>query len=66
VVEEVFRRPELLGLLYSAGLMPSIWLVAAALTLSGAADMVSGVFGGTAWNQTVPEHMHGRLAASGC
>jgi MFS family permease len=101
LVEDVFRRPELLGLLYSAetvgalvatalsgwtsrvhhhgraiviaaaaygacvgvaGLMPSIWLVAAALMLSGAADMVSGVFRGTVWNQTIPESMRGRLA----
>ncbi|MCL8023970.1 MFS transporter [Nocardioides bruguierae] len=101
LVEEVFSRPELLGLLYSAetvgalvatalsgwtirvhhhgraitlaamaygacialaGLMPSFWLVAAFLALSGAADMVSGVFRGTVWNQTIPESMRGRLA----
>jgi MFS family permease len=101
LVEEVFGRPELLGLLYSAetvgavlatalsgwtarvyhhgraivvaaaayglcvglaGLMPSIWLVAVFLMLSGAADMVSGVFRSTVWNQTIPEGMRGRLA----
>lgn len=101
LVEEVFRRPELLGLLYSAetvgallatalsgwtarihhhgraivlaaivygtmvglaGLMPSIWLVALFLMLSGSADMISGVFRGTVWNQTIPEGMRGRLA----
>jgi MFS family permease len=101
LVTEVFERPELLGLLYSAetvgavlatalsgwtsrvhhhgraivlaaaayglcvglaGLMPSIWLVAVFLMLSGAADMVSGVFRGTVWNQTIPEGMRGRLA----
>ena len=101
LVEEVFRRPELLGLLYSAetigalvatalsgwtarihhhgraivlaaivygtmvglaGLMPSIWLVAVFLMLSGSADMISGVFRGTVWNQTIPEGMRGRLA----
>jgi MFS family permease len=45
-----------------AGLMPSIWLVAFFLMLSGAADMVSGVFRGTVWNQTIPENMRGRLA----
>ncbi|MCW2793637.1 MAG: entS 1 [Nocardioides sp.] len=103
LVEEVFRRPELLGLLYSAetvgallatalsgwtsrvhhhgraivvaaaaygacvgvaGLMPSIWLVAGFLMLSGAADMISGVFRGTVWNQTIPEGMRGRRAGS--
>ena len=101
LVEEVFKRPELLGLLYSAetvgalaatalsgwtsrinhhgraiviaaaayglaigiaGLMPSIWLVAFFLMLSGSADMVSAVFRGTVWNQTIPEQMRGRLA----
>lgn len=45
-----------------AGLMPSIWLVAAFFALSGAADMISGVFRGTVWSQTIPESMRGRLA----
>ncbi len=101
LVEEVFERPELLGLLYSAetvgalvatalsgwtarvhhhgraivlaaaayglfvalaGLMPSFWLVAVFLALAGSADMISGVFRGTVWNQTIPEAMRGRLA----
>jgi MFS family permease len=101
LADEVFGRPELLGLLYSAetvgallatalsgwtahvhhhgraivlaaaayggcvglaGLMPSIWLVGVFLMLSGAADMVSAVFRGTVWNQTIPEAMRGRLA----
>ena len=101
LAEEVFGRPELLGLLYSAetvgalaatalsgwtgrvhhhgraivlaataygamvalaGVMPSIWLVALFLALSGAADMVSGVFRSTVWSQTIPEAMRGRLA----
>ena len=30
--------------------------------LSGAADMISAVFRGTVWNQTIPEGMRGRLA----
>ena len=101
LAETVFRRPELLGLIYSAetigalvgtalsgwtarvhhhgraiviaaasfglcvglaGLMPNIWLVVVFLALSGAADMVSGVFRGTVWSQTIPEGMRGRLA----
>ena len=101
LVEDVFDRPELLGLLYSAetvgallatalsgwssrvhhhgraiviaaavfglfiglaGLMPNLWLVAVCLACAGAADMVSGVFRGTVWNQTIPESMRGRLA----
>jgi MFS family permease len=101
LAEQVFARPELLGLLYSAetvgavlatatsgwtgrvhahgraivlaaaaygaavavaGLMPELWLVALFLMLSGVADMVSGIFRGTVWNQTIPEAMRGRLA----
>jgi MFS family permease len=101
LAEQVFDKPQLLGLLYSAetvgalaatalsgwtsrvhhhgraiviaatayggfvalaGLMPSIYLVGVFLALSGAADMVSGVFRGTVWSQTIPESMRGRLA----
>jgi MFS family permease len=101
LVEEVFDRPELLGLLYSAetvgallatalsgwtarishhgraivvaaaayglmiglaGLMPSIWLVGLFLAFAGAADMISAIFRGTVWSQTIPESMRGRLA----
>lgn len=45
-----------------AGLAPSIWLALLFFALGGAADMVSAVFRGTVWNQTIPEHMRGRLA----
>ena len=45
-----------------AGLMPTFWLVAAFFALAGAADMVSGVFRGIVWSQTIPEAMRGRLA----
>ncbi len=101
LAQDVFHRPELLGLLYSAetvgalvatalsgwtahvvhhgrviviaaaaygaciavaGLMPSLWLVALFFALSGAADMVSGIFRSTIWSQTIPESMRGRLA----
>lgn len=101
MLEEVFDRPELLGVLYTAevvgamiatalsgwtarvfhhgraiviaaaaygamvalaGLMPSIWLVALFLAFAGAADMISGIFRGTVWSQTIPEGMRGRLA----
>jgi MFS family permease len=101
IVEEVYDRPELLGMLYSAevvgslvatalsgwtarvhhhgraivisaaaygamvglaGLMPNIWLFALFLALSGAADLVSGIFRSTVWSQTIPEAMRGRLA----
>ena len=45
-----------------AGVMPNIWLVALFLAFAGAADMVSGIFRGTVWSQTIPESMRGRLA----
>ena len=44
------------------GLAPTIWVAIGFLVLAGAADMISGVFRGTVWNQTIPEHMRGRLA----
>jgi MFS family permease len=50
------------GFVALAGLMPSIWLVGVFLALGGAADMISGVFRGTVWSQTIPEGMRGRLA----
>ncbi|MDR7363411.1 MFS transporter [Nocardioides marmoribigeumensis] len=101
LVEDIFERPELLGMLYSAetvgavlatalsgwtsrvhhhgraivtaaavyggfialaGIAPNIWLCAVALAGAGASDMVSAVFRGTVWNQTIPEHLRGRLA----
>jgi MFS family permease len=38
------------------------WLALAALVLAGAADMISGVFRMTIWNQTIPDRLRGRLA----
>jgi MFS family permease len=101
LASEVFDRPELIGLLYSAetvgalvatalsgwtshvhrhgqvivvaaasygacialaGLAPSFGVALVCFAMAGAADMVSAVFRGTVWNQTIPEHMRGRLA----
>ena len=101
LAEDVFRHPELLGLLYTAetigslvatatsgwtsrvhhhgraivtaamtygaaiclaGLAPSIGLAVALFALAGAADMISGIFRSTIWNQTIPDSMRGRLA----
>jgi MFS family permease len=98
---DVFHRPEVLGLLYSAGtvgsllatvssgwtrhvhhhgravviaagswgaaialagISPSVWLMLFFLVLAGSADMVSGIFRSTVWNQTIPDSMRGRLA----
>jgi MFS family permease len=44
------------------GLAPSLGLALAALALAGAADMISGIFRSTIWNQTIPDRLRGRLA----
>jgi MFS family permease len=44
------------------GLAPTLWAALLFLTLAGAADMVSGLFRMTIWNQTIPDHLRGRLA----
>lgn len=44
------------------GFAPGLWLALACLALAGAADMVSGVFRGTIWNETIPNTLRGRLA----
>jgi MFS family permease len=44
------------------GFAPSLTLALACLAVAGAADMVSGVFRGTIWNQTIPNTLRGRLA----
>jgi MFS family permease len=44
------------------GLAPNIGVALACLVVAGAADMVSGIFRDTLWNQTIPDHLRGRLA----
>jgi MFS family permease len=44
------------------GFAPSLTFGLVCLALAGAADMVSGVFRGTIWNQTIPNALRGRLA----
>jgi MFS family permease len=44
------------------GLAPSLWIALLALGAAGAADMVSGLFRMTMWNQTIPDVMRGRMA----
>jgi MFS family permease len=44
------------------GLAPDIGVALAMLVLAGAADMVSGIFRQTLWNQTIPGALRGRLA----
>ena len=45
-----------------AGISKSIVLVLIFLALAGAADMVSALFRGNIWNQTIPDEYRGRLA----
>lgn len=44
------------------GFAPTLWLSVTCLALAGAADMVSGLFRMTIWNQTIPDTLRGRLA----
>jgi len=44
------------------GFAPSLMVGLACLAVAGAADMVSGVFRGTIWNETIPNTLRGRLA----
>ncbi len=44
------------------GLSDSLYVGLVFLGLAGFFDMISGVFRGTIWNQTIPDHLRGRLA----
>jgi MFS family permease len=45
-----------------AGLAMNLWWVLVCLAIAGAGDMISGVFRGAIWNQTIPDQLRGRLA----
>jgi len=44
------------------GVSTSLWLVLVFLAIAGGADMVSGIFRVTMWNQTIPDDVRGRMA----
>lgn len=44
------------------GLATRLWIALGCLVIAGGADMVSGLFRMIMWNQTVPDHLRGRLA----
>ena len=46
-----------------AGLAKHLWLGLFFLALAGGADMISGLFRMTMWNQTIPDYLRGRLAS---
>ena len=45
------------------GLVPGLVAALGFLAVAGAADMMSGVFRSTIWNQTIPDSLRGRLAS---
>jgi MFS family permease len=44
------------------GFANHLWLALLCLAIAGGSDMISGLFRMTIWNQTIPEHLRGRLA----
>ena len=50
------------GSMALVGLSPNTWFALGFLVLAGAADMISGIFRSTIWNQTIPDELRGRLA----
>jgi MFS family permease len=44
------------------GVAPGVAIALAGLVVAGFADMVSGIFRSTIWNQTIPDRLRGRLA----
>lgn len=46
----------------ASGIVGNVWLVLLFLLLGGCFDMVSGIFRGAMWNQTIPDELRGRLA----
>ncbi len=44
------------------GFAPDVGIALACLVLAGGADMLSGIFRATLWNQTIPDSLRGRLA----
>jgi MFS family permease len=47
---------------FALGFAADIEVVLSCLAVGGAADMISGIFRDTMWNQTIPDPLRGRLA----
>ena len=45
-----------------SGMTHSLWLILFCLAVAGASDMVSALFRGNMWNQTISDELRGRLA----
>jgi MFS family permease len=50
------------GAIALVGIAPNAWVAIGFLVVAGAADMISGIFRSTIWNQTIPDELRGRLA----
>jgi MFS family permease len=44
------------------GFADALWLAVACLVVAGAMDTISGIFRSAIWNETIPDHLRGRLA----
>ena len=44
------------------GFANALWLAVACLVVAGAMDTISGIFRSAIWNETIPDHLRGRLA----
>jgi MFS family permease len=44
------------------GLANTLWVALGCLVLAGAMDTISGIFRSAMWNETIPDHLRGRLA----
>ena len=44
------------------GFADALWLAVACLAAAGGMDAISGIFRSAVWNETIPDHLRGRLA----
>lgn len=44
------------------GFADALWVAVLLLAVAGGCDAVSGIFRSTIWNETIPDHLRGRLA----
>lgn len=44
------------------GFADALWLAVLCLAVAGGMDAISGIFRSTIWNETIPDHLRGRLA----
>lgn len=49
--------------IFLVGVIPSFWVIPIGLFLAGVFDGYSGIFRGTMWNESIPDHYRGRIAS---